>query len=212
MPRRRAPLQARKPKTQGAQPKRTTTPKPRTPLLPCGKGYATEAAARRSKRGQAQGAEFELCLLRECGRWHVRLPESPHAGLAGRRDTGPDDVTREAVYKRDGHRCACCGQSVRGRPHSVGHRKRRSQLGGNGKSNLLTFLGLGTNPLDPDDHHARIDSRRMPEDEARGYSLRSWQDPLAEGVLVVSEHGSGQTVWLTDDGGYSFAPPEEAAA
>jgi hypothetical protein len=34
----------------------------------------------------------------------------------------------------------------------------------------------------------------------------------AVGVMLASEHGSGQTALLTDDGGYAFAPPGEAAA
>ena len=128
------------------------------------------------------------------------------------RDTGPSARTRKAVYERDGWCCVCCGTPVQDRPHSVGHRKRRSQGGPNDLSNLLTFLGLGTNPLDPDDHHARIDSRRDPSDEAKGYSLRSHQDPFLVPVLVGSVSGSKTQVWLSDDGRYLTADPEEAAA
>ena len=200
-PRRRTPLQARKPMDRDV------------PMLGCGTGYPTEAAARRSKRGQAEGAEFGLCLLRECGRWHVRLPGKPRAGLAAGRDTGPDDATRAAVYKRDGGKCVCCGTPLAGRPRSVGHRVRRCQLGGNDRSNLLSFLGHGINQFDPDDHHARIDSRRNPSDAKRGYSLRSWQDPRAEAVLVV--HGPGRQAWkrLADDAPhYRDAPAGEQAA
>lgn len=68
----------------------------------------------------------------------------------------------------------------------------------NGPITLL-FLGFGVNSLDPDDHHARIDSRRDPSDEAKGYSLRSWQDPLLVPVMVFSPNGSGMTLWLSDD-------------
>lgn len=129
------------------------------------------------------------------------------ASLSRGRDTGPDARTRRRVYERDDWKCVCCGIPVEDRPHSVGHRIRRSQGLDNSLPNLLTFLGLGVNPFDPDDHHARIDSRRDPHDEARGLSLRSWQDPAAEPVAIASEHGSGATVWLTADGGYSAAPP-----
>ena len=205
-------LKAAKPMGRGAGPKRTPLTGQRTPMLGCGKAYATEAAARRSKRGQTPGAEFEFCLVRECGRWHVRLPGKPRAGLAVGRDTGPDAETRAAVYRRDGNQCVCCGTPLAGRPRSVGHRVRRSQGGSNETSNLLTFMGLGMNPFDPDDHHARIDSRKQPEDEARGYSLRSFKDPRQEGVMIMSSSGSGQTLWLSDDGEYLFAPPGEEAA
>jgi hypothetical protein len=212
MPARRKRLKARKPMKQGGGPKRTPLTGQRTPILGCGTGYPTEAAARRSKRGQAEGAEFEFCLVRECGRWHVRLPGKPRAGLAERRDTGPDKETREAVYRRDGNLCVCCGTPLAGRPRSAGHRKRRSQNGSNETSNLLTFMGLGINPFDPDDHHARIDSRLNPIDEARGYSLRSWQDPHEVGVMVMSSAEAGSLRFLTDDGEYSSAPPDWAAA
>jgi hypothetical protein len=46
----------------------------------------------------------------------------------------------------------------------------------------------------------------------RGFWLRSWEDPAATSVMVASRYRSGVTVWLTDDGEYSFAPPGEAAA
>jgi 5-methylcytosine-specific restriction endonuclease McrA len=127
------------------------------------------------------------------------------------RDTGPKLKTRLMVYNRDDWRCACCGQNVMGRPHSVGHRVRRSQGGKNTLPNLLTFLGPGRNPLDPDDHHARIDSRRDPHDEARGYTCRSWEDPARIPVMYFSEDGSGIAAWLLPDGTLSVHDPERAA-
>jgi hypothetical protein len=120
--------------------------------------------------------------------------------------------TRKAVHERDGWLCVCCGQSVRGRPHSVGHRKRRSQGGSNETSNLLSFLGLGINQFDPDDHHARIDSRKDPNDEARGYTVRSWQDPASVSVMITGFGGSGAWRFLSDDGEYLSAPPDWAVA
>ena len=127
-----------------------------------------------------------------------------------RRDTGPDDLTRKAVYERDGYACVCCGQSIIGRLHSVGHRKRRSQGGSNETSNLLTFLGDGSGRFD-DDHHRRIDMRRDPQDEKRGLTVRSWLDPAEIRVLVTTRHGEQALVFLTDDAAYSSAPPEVAA-
>jgi hypothetical protein len=132
--------------------------------------------------------------------------------MASGRDTGPGRKTRLAVYERDGWACACCGFPVADRPHSVGHRKRRSQGGGNQMSNLLTFLGLGRNPLDPDDHHARIDSRRRASDEANGYTVRSYQDPALVAVKRPAEGGGLTREWLTDDGQRVKEAPEGAAA
>jgi hypothetical protein len=212
MPRRRAPLKAGKPMKRGTGPKRTPLTGRRSPMPVCGTGYATESAARNSKRGQAEGAEFEKCLLRDCGKWHVRLPGKPRFGLAEGRDTGPGRETREAVYLRDSNCCVCCGTPLAGKPRSIGHRKRRSQGGSNETSNLLSFLGLGINQLDPDDHHARIDSRLDPNDEARGYTVRSWQDPAAVSVMVTGFGGSGSRVFLSDDGEYLSAPPDWAEA
>jgi hypothetical protein len=114
---------------------------------------------------------------------------------------------RRLVLERDGYACVCCGMSVIGRPYSLQHRKRRSQGGDNSLPNLITVLGTGTTGC-----HERIDSRRDPEDEARGYTVRSWDDPALISVMVFSEHGSGVTAWLTQDGGYSYEAPEGAAA
>lgn len=127
------------------------------------------------------------------------------------RDTGPSGKVRLAVYERDGWRCVCCGQSVIDVPHSIGHRKRRSQGGSHTPENLLTFLGLGMNPFDPDDHHARIDSRKDPRDEASGYTVRREQDPAEVPVMVFSEHGSGMTLYPREDGTYSTEPPERSS-
>lgn len=121
-------------------------------------------------------------------------------------DTGPDRRTRALVLERDHYRCVCCGVSVIGRRYSLQHRKRRSQGGGNDPSNLITVLGDGTSGC-----HARIDSRIDPHDEARGYTVRSWQDPALTGVMVFSEDGSGVTAWPTDDGQWSAEPPGGAA-
>jgi 5-methylcytosine-specific restriction endonuclease McrA len=126
---------------------------------------------------------------------------------AARRDTGPSRKVRALVLARDGYACVCCGQSVIGRPYSLQHRKRRSQGGGNSASNLVTVLGTGTTLC-----HERIDSRRDPHDEARGYTVRSWQDPALIPVMIFSEGGSGVTAWLWDDGEYHFDGPQEVAA
>lgn len=174
------------------------------PMRRCGRRYKTNVDAALSKGALVAGKIPFECPVRGCGGWHLRdsgpgEPSSMAPGNPGK-DTGPDRKRRRAVYQRDGYRCVCCGTPIENRPHSVGHRKRRSQGGGNDMSNLLTFLGLGINPLDPDDHHARIDSRRKPEDEARGYTVRSYLDPRLIGVMYFETSGSGLTRFLGDDG------------
>jgi hypothetical protein len=183
-------------------------------MLPCGKRYPTQAQAEASPRGMREGAVVRKCRGAACGGFHVVSPPVSVAAVPvpRRRDTGPGRKTRLAVYERDGWACACCGTPVDGRPHSVGHRKRRSQGGGNKMSNLLTFLGLGINPLDPDDHHARIDSRRRASDEASGYTVRSYRDPALVPVQRYAEGGGLVREWLTDDGRRVKEAPEGAAA
>jgi hypothetical protein len=126
---------------------------------------------------------------------------------ATRKDTGPSRKVRALVLERDGHACVCCGRSVIGQSYSLQHRKRRSQGGDNSPANLVTVLGTGTTGC-----HERIDSRRDPQDEAKGYTVRSWQDPEQIPVMVFSPHGSGATAWLTEAGTYSFQAPEGAVA
>jgi hypothetical protein len=171
------------------------------------KGYLTVAQAMRSKAAQVPGAAIEENC--RCGMVHVNAPAVP---LDPDRNSGPPAAVRALCLARDGHACACCGISILGRRYSLGHRLRAGQGGKPVASNLLTYLGLGVNSLDPDDHHARIDSRCDPSDEAKGYTVRSWGDPLLVPVMIFSPHGSGMTLWLGDGGGYSTVPPEGTAA
>jgi len=178
----------------------------RNAMRRCGKQYATEEEAFRSKAGQKPGAEVTSC---RCGRFHLTFPAPPRADGKPRAvaNTGPRRETRAMVYSRDGYRCVCCGGLIEGQRHSVQHRKRRSQGGTNDLSNLITVLGDGTSG-----HHARIDSRIDTHDEAKGYTVRSWDDPREIGVMIFSEDGSGVTKWLSDDGAYLDEMPSEAAA
>jgi hypothetical protein len=124
---------------------------------------------------------------------------------AARRDTGPSAKVRRMVLERDGYACVCCGRSVIGQVYSLQHRKRRSQGGKNDCTNLIAVLGDGTTGC-----HARIDSRCDPHDEAKGYTVRSWDDPALIPVMVFSPGGSGTTAWLTLDGKYVFEAPAGA--
>jgi hypothetical protein len=180
----------------------------RSEMRRCGHRWPTLAAAETSKRFLAGGQVVTPCDY-GCGGFHLAPEAKPEATrkapAAG--DTGPDAKTRHAVYTRDGWACVCCGRSVIGKRRSVGHRKRRSQGGRNVMPNLLTFLGLGSDASNPDDHHARIDSRSDPHDEAAGYTVRSFDDPALVGVLYVSEHGSGVLMYLAEDGSLSPDAP-----
>jgi hypothetical protein len=180
----------------------------RTPMRACGKRYETELGARLSKRGQQPGAVFEECWVPGCGGWHVRSAASAarHALLAAGRDTGPGRATREAVYERDHWACVCCGVSIFGRRYSLQHRKRRSQGGDACPANLVTVLGDGVTGC-----HARIDSRIDPEDEARGYTVRSRQDPHLVSVMVFGPGGGGASLFATCDGQWSTSPGQVSA-
>jgi 5-methylcytosine-specific restriction endonuclease McrA len=173
----------------------------------CGtRRFASEIAA---EKAVERGAEGVPTAHPACGGWHLDEAK-PATTLHPGRDTGPDRLTREAVYERDGRCCVCCGRSVTGQPHSIGHRLNRSQGGSNETSNLLTFLGLGNGLTGEDDHHYRIDRRTDPHDEARGYSVRSGTDPATVPVMIHGEQG-GVLVYLTDDAAYSLTVPERAA-
>lgn len=149
----------------------------------------------------APGATVETDC-RVCGGIHVSLPRKAPAPRKAPRYTGPSPAVRKLVLERDGYRCVCCGRSVIGWPYSLQHRLRRSQGGDSTPVNLVTVLGTGTTG-----HHARIDSRADPNDEARGYTVRSWDDPAQIPVMVFSQGGSGMTVWLSSNGHYLFEPP-----
>lgn len=132
-----------------------------------------------------------------------REPKPKAKSAATRKgNSGPTPEVRRLVLERDGYRCVCCGRSILGQRYSLGHRLRASQGGKPVPSNLLVFLGWGGEAC-----HGRIDSRRDLHDEARGYTVRSWQDPALIPVMVFSEHGSGITAWLTDAGTYEFKAP-----
>lgn len=153
----------------------------------------------------APGATVETDC-RVCGGIHVSLPRKAPAPRKAPSYTGPSETVRKLVLERDDYRCVCCGLSVIGQQYSLQHRLRRSQGGDSTPVNLVTVLGTGTTG-----HHARIDSRRDPHDEARGYTVRSWDDPALVPVMIMSAAGAGALVWLTPEGTYSTEPPAVAA-
>ena len=122
-------------------------------------------------------------------------------------NSGPTPEVRALVLERDGYACVCCGKSVIGQRYSLGHRLRASHGGKPVPSNLLTFLGLGG-----EQHHGRIDRRDDPEDENRGLTVRSWQDPAQVPVTVIRPDGSRFTGFAWDDGRWHDEPEQAVAA
>lgn len=176
----------------------------------CGKQYATEDVAMRSKRGRSGDYLAEQCRDPECASWHLRSRPAPvMAARAAQADTGPSRRVRLMVLERDGYACARCGR--RCGPgifrYSLQHRKARGVGGNSSPENLVLLCGTAVDLC-----HGAVESRSDPEDLARGYRIESWQDPLAEGVMFHEADGSGVTRWLEDDGGVLFESPAVARA
>ena len=178
----------------------------RQPIRRCGRPFADEDEALRSKRGQS-GAFDPVACEYGCGQVHLR--RKPKAA----KDTGPSDKVRTIVLARDGFQCARCG-----RPcgpgigqYSLQHRVPRgsggtSDPGANSPSRLLLLCGTATTGC-----HGEVESHKDPEDQAKGYRLESWQEPAMEPVMYFSPHGSGFTAWLSDSGDLIFEAPAGGA-
>ena len=179
----------------------------RAEIRKCGKRFGTEDEARHSKLALAGGHGVVPCAY-GCGGWHLERIQTP-ARMTRKppKDDGLTPAVRQMILERDGYACVCCGRTVIGQQYSLQDRKRRSQGGKRVPTNLITVLGSGTTGC-----HERIDSRRDPHDEAKGYTVRSHDDPALIPVMYFSEGGSGFTAWLLADGSLSFDGPEAGAA
>jgi hypothetical protein len=129
------------------------------------------------------------------------------AGAAERRalrsalgDTSPAAKVQAIVVGRDSYSCVRCGRSVIGIRASVHHRKRRSQGGANTPDNLITLCGSEVTGC-----HGFVHAHPA-ESLGAGWLVRSTADPALVPVLVISQAGSGMTVWLAGSGAYSFEP------
>ncbi len=142
--------------------------------------------------------------LRPGGPWAAPVPVMP---ARRSRDTGPSRKVRELVLDRDGRQCVGCGKPIgEGAWWSMQHRVARGAGGGNSPCNLIVLCGSATSP-----GCHRLCEDRDREMHARGLWLRSDEDPAIAPVMIASEHGSGVTAWLTDDGRYLFEAPAGAA-
>ena len=162
----------------------------RTPLR------ATAALARRTGLGP--------------GAWDPRTVVPPRrTPPKPARDTGPSRLVRAIVLERDGYRCARDGRPAGPGigPYSIQHRIARGVGGTNALPNLLLLCGSGTTLC-----HGEVETKRGDHDRARGYWLKSHQNPRAVGVMYFERpDGPGVTAWLCDDGSLSFEAPGEAA-
>jgi len=136
------------------------------------------------------------------------MPRATAATRKPARKTGPDSKTRGLVLVRDNWQCVSCGKSVGGGCTwwSMQHRVARGVGGGNDLPNLILLCGSATSA----GCHREAENRTA-ESHAKGYWLRSDEDPALVPVMLFSEHGSGITAWLTADGQYSFEAPAVTA-
>lgn len=180
----------------------------------CGKRYPTEEAALRSKRGLTGACTAVLC---RCEGWHLvdiaarqeSTRKQRERELRPHKDTGPSRKVRATVLERDQYQCVACGKPV-GMPGSwwsIQHRVARGVGGGNVPQNLLTLCGSATSA----GCHRRAEDRD-PEFHARGYWLRSDEDPALVPVMLFSEGGSGITAWPTADGQWVVEAPAQRRA
>jgi len=179
------------------------------PLRACGGGkrWPTEYAALHSKvAATSPDATFGKCPA-GCNGWH-----EIKARTAAPKTVQVDDLTREFVLRRDGYRCVCCGVSVIGRAYSLQHRDARGMGGSRDphsgcSCNLLTMLGSAVTEC-----HGRVEANADPEDEAKGYALRSGQIARLVPVMVFDGSDGGVTQYPTCDGEWTSAAPAEVAA
>ncbi len=106
-------------------------------------------------------------------------------------------AVRRLVLARDGFACVCCSRSVLGRPYAIQLRKPSDRGGSASPENLITVLA---------ECGERISFRRDRTDEARGYSLRRWEEPALVPVAYASPAGPA-VAWLLPDGDRSAEAP-----
>jgi hypothetical protein len=193
-----------------------------SPILPCGKPYGSEEAARTSPRGQRAGAVLEQCRNRACGRWHVRTPAAsrPVPGLmAPRRQTGFSYRVRMIVRARAGNGeiddavCELCAVWLGRYGGEIQHRAARGAGGCrdavvNGPANGALLCRDCHRDCEARDEHLGMDGA--------GFWVRHGTtpefDPRNAPVMWHARAGSGVLLWLGANGEYLHAQPLAGAA
>jgi hypothetical protein len=129
-----------------------------------------------------------------------RAGTPPAASRKPVRDTGFSRAVRALVWARSGGYCEACGTWLGDHGGQLQHRLARRAGGSrdaviSGAANAARLCGT------PQSGCHGLCEARSEHMHAAGWWLASWQDPLAEPVLV---HGAGSGVTLTADGGYLF--------
>jgi hypothetical protein len=180
----------------------------RNPMRQCGRQYADEAEALRSKAGQRPGIEVKGC---RCGRFHITAPPAP------REKNAPVMWNTELAHRITGSRTGIspAAGSHSGRPHSFPpavaalldardpwciycgsprdlqrHHRRLKGIGGDGRDHTQCACN-GVRLCA--DHHAWAHSG-IGQKEARDEGLivpRSTLEPFRASVLVHLEADSG---------------------
>ena len=134
-----------------------------------------------------------------------------------RRDTGFSPAVKIQVRTRAGNgcaddaRCECCGCFLGRYGGQVQHLVARG-MGGTSNPVLKTAANaaLLCGTAQSGDHG--LAESRDREMGAKGFWLPQGTDPRAVPMMLASEHGSGVSVWRSEDGHYLFEEPEVRAA
>lgn len=170
------------------------------PLRTCGKRYATEDAARCSKRGLVPGASVIPCPA--CRGFHVVPPGKPAAAGAV---SGFPRAIRLAALERDGGSCVYSGMTGLLEVH---HRRPKG-MGGDQRDHTDCLCNAVTvvRPV----HGWAHASPRL----ARAVGLlvpKSAVLPGATSVMVHGAGGGGSALFATCDGLWTSAAPAGRAA
>lgn len=125
------------------------------------------------------------------------------------RYTGPPAATRLTVLERDDWTCACCGNTVYGRPYSLQHRVARGMGGtsdpaANSPANLITLCGSATSPMGC---HLACEQR-----DQRMYDLGFWRKQHENPAQIPVAHAIYGWCLLLDDGTVKPLPSLGGAA
>lgn len=194
------------------------------PILPCGKPFESEEAARTSLRGQRAGAVTERCPNRACGKWHVRSP------LASRTVPGPVPSPRSAGFpyrvrlairiragngEIDDAGCELCGAWLGRYGGEIQHRAARGA--GGCRDAVINGPANGALLCLPCHRDCEKRDERLGMDGA-GFWVRHGRtpefDPRMVPVLWHARAGAeaGVRLWLSQGGKYLFEAPREVAA